>query len=191
MKFTRKEVFTIPNMLSLVRIALMPLFIYQYFCDYKDHFYHAGITLLFSGFTDVLDGFIARHFNMVSDLGKMIDPLADKLTQGVLVVCLSINHPVLLPLLCLFFAKEFTMLLGTVRLLKMDLRPSEAKWWGKLATVVMYMLLSVTLLSDIVPEVPDVIILILAIATAITTLFSLFNYYQTFQEIQNSKEDDK
>lgn len=189
MKITKKDVLTIPNFLSLVRILLVPLFVYQYFANFEYHYYYAGLTLIISGLTDVVDGFIARTFNMISSVGKMLDPFADKLTQGVIVVCLAMNHPLLVPLIVLFYAKEFTMLLGAVRLLKMELRPSEAKWWGKLATVVMYSLLVLTLISDITDVIPDWSIVLMAVIAAICTVFALFNYYLIFQDIRSGKYD--
>jgi cardiolipin synthase len=168
---------------------LVPVFVYQYLAKFENHFYFAGLTLILSGLTDVIDGFIARTFNMISTVGKLLDPIADKLTQGIVVVCLAMNHTILIPLIVLFYAKELTMLLGAVRLLKMELRPSEAKWWGKLATVVMYILLMLTLISDIFPVVPDWGIVVVAVLAAICILFALFNYYQIFQDIQNGKYD--
>lgn len=190
----KKEVFTVPNLLSAFRIVLVPFFIVFYFSEsMKYHYIYAVITLVLSGFSDILDGTIARHFNMISSFGKIIDPLADKLTQGAAVICISINHPILVPLMVLFCAKELTMLLGAYHLLKIGLRPSESKWWGKMCTVIVFILIVFVLITDIFTGIPhhvsSTVIIVLEIATAIGLLFSLFNYYPVFKEIQNGEYD--
>ena len=77
---TRKQLFTIPNLLSLLRLCMIPLIIWLY-CTQKNYALTA-VVLVLSGLTDMVDGYIARRFNMVTDLGKALDPVADKLTQA-------------------------------------------------------------------------------------------------------------
>ena len=78
---------TVPNILSLFRIALIPVLVLTYLsCD--DIWLPASVLVL-SGLTDLLDGWIARHFNQISEIGKLLDPIADKLTQFTVVVCLA------------------------------------------------------------------------------------------------------
>ena len=182
------KIFTIPNILSMVRILLVPVFATLYFWNFEGHFYWAIGALILSGISDVADGTIARHFNMISNFGKIIDPLADKLTQGVAVICIAVKHPSCVPLLILFCAKECTMLLGSYHLLKSGARPSESKWWGKLSTVMMFAFLVVVLISDII-AVPNEIIACFEVIAAICLLFSLFNYYPVFKEIQTGEYD--
>lgn len=104
----------------------------------QNHYVYATLILIVSGLTDVTDGIIARRFHMISTFGKIIDPIADKLTQASVVIAISINHPIFIVLMVLFLVKEFMMLLGSIKLFEIGLRPSEAKWWGKLSTVVIY-----------------------------------------------------
>ena len=78
----KNKIFTIPNVLSFFRILLVPVFVWLY--AFRDERIWALIVLIVSGVTDLLDGFIARHFHMISDLGKMLDPVADKLTAAAL-----------------------------------------------------------------------------------------------------------
>ena len=142
-----KEVFTLPNVLTLIRILLSPLFVVLYF---QARYELATVVLLSSGLTDVLDGIIARKFNLITTVGKVLDPIADKLTQAVIIVCLTINHyndedTLLVFVLILLFAKEFTMLLGAIMLFKSGTRPSESKWWGKLGTIMIYALFVIIL----------------------------------------------
>lgn len=103
----KKELFTIPNMLSLFRLLLIPVYVTIYLNATQDreHFLAAAI-LGISCLTDLIDGQIARHFNMVTNIGKVLDPLADKLTQLSLTVCLSVKYPALRSVLLLFVIKE-------------------------------------------------------------------------------------
>ena len=127
-KNREEAIFTIPNIMSVIRIILIIPFIYFYF---QSRYILSTILLIASGLTDAVDGFIARKFNMISNLGKILDPLADKITQIAVVVCLTIKHAILLPLLIVFGIKELFMLLGATHLLKSGKRPAEAKWWAK------------------------------------------------------------
>lgn len=187
----RKEVFTLPNVLTLIRILLSPLFVVLYF---QARYELATVVLLSSGLTDVLDGIIARKFNLITTVGKVLDPIADKLTQAVIIVCLTINHyndedTLLVFVLILLFAKEFTMLLGAIMLFKSGTRPSESKWWGKLGTIMIYALFVMILMQDIFSAkvIPIQAINVLCIITAICLVFSLFNYYPIFKEIQSGE----
>ena len=185
----KQKVLNIPNILTVIRILLAPAFAVLYLNKF---YITAAIILVLSGFTDVLDGVIARKFNLITTLGKILDPIADKLTQAIIIVCLTINHydhedSLLIFVLILLFAKEFTMLLGAIVLFKSGTRPSESKWWGKLGTVMIYVLFVVILLQDIltIKYIPIIAINVLCVITAICLLFSLFNYYPIFKEIQN------
>ena len=105
----KKDVFTIPNMLSLFRLLLIPVYISIYLNAKTEWDYVLSAAILaVSCLTDLIDGQIARHFNQISNLGKLLDPIADKTTQLTLVICLSIRYPVLKIVLGLFLAKEFT-----------------------------------------------------------------------------------
>ena len=84
--FKKNQILTIPNLLSVVRLALIPVIVWLYSVE-KNYYGAIGVIAL-SAATDIVDGWIARHFNMVSDFGKALDPLADKLTQAALLLCL-------------------------------------------------------------------------------------------------------
>lgn len=89
MKIQKREIFSIPNVLGYIRILLIPLFVWRYLTAQSgaDYYTAAGIVLL-SGLTDLFDGLIARRFHMITELGKVLDPIADKLTQAAIVFCL-------------------------------------------------------------------------------------------------------
>lgn len=175
------RIVTIPNALSLFRILLIPLFVILYFkTDLSGNYWYAVGVLVLSGLTDVLDGIIARRFHMVSDLGKVLDPAADKLTQAAMVICVCINHMYLLPLLILFFIKEFLMVTGAMVLAQSGVKPVAARWWGKLSTVVIYTTLAYVVFTDIFPSLPEAIGMILAAAAAVSILFAFINYARMF-----------
>ena len=90
-RFSKKNILTIPNLISLFRILLIPLIILLY-CG-KKHYTATIMVITISGASDIIDGKIARKFNMVSDVGKVLDPVADKLTQAALVICLIARYP--------------------------------------------------------------------------------------------------
>lgn len=178
-------IITIPNVLSVARILLIPFFFIYYL---KEQFIMATIFLVVSGITDFIDGFIARKFNMISNFGKILDPFADKLTQGSVALCITIKNTYLIPLVALFCLKELFMLIGSFVLLKKGKKPSEAKWWGKLGTVIIYCLLILVLMSDILPAtIPNWSLYAMMIITAISILFSFYNYFLIFKKISAKK----
>ena len=133
---TKGQICTIPNLLSLVRIGLIPLFIWLY-CV-KQEFLWTGIILLLSGITDLVDGWIARRFHMMSDVGKILDPVADKLTQGAMLFCLISRFPLMLAVLILLIIKElFAGAMGLL-VIRRTGQVFGAKWHGKVATCLLY-----------------------------------------------------
>ncbi|HAH79072.1 MAG TPA: CDP-alcohol phosphatidyltransferase family protein [Ruminococcaceae bacterium] len=128
--------FNIPNALTAVRFVLIFPFVFYFI---SNEYLKAGIVLLVSGLTDLLDGWIARQFNQSTELGQMLDPLADKLTQASVAICLAVEEPVLIPLLAIFVVKEALMVTAAIFLIgKNKKKPSGSKWYGKAATVLFY-----------------------------------------------------
>ncbi len=135
----KKDLLTIPNLLSLFRLVLIPIYmvIYLNAATATDYFIAAGI-LAVSCLTDAIDGKIARHFNMISTVGKILDPLADKATQFTLIVCLAIRNPVLWTLVALFVIKEgFQLIAGFLTLRKGEML-TGALISGKICTTVLF-----------------------------------------------------
>ena len=135
----KKEIFTIPNLLSLFRLLLIPVYAGIYLSATEDYqFALAGGILAVSCLTDMVDGKIARRYNLITTLGKVLDPLADKLTQFTLTICLSLKYPVLYPVLALFVIKElFQLALGIIFLRKGKMLPG-ALMAGKVCTTVLF-----------------------------------------------------
>ena len=110
-----KNVFNVPNILSMFRLALIPFFVLSYFSDgMADHYLWAMAIVIVAGMTDVVDGYIARKFNLITSLGKILDPMADKLMQATVLVCLALRHPLVIPMAAIHLLKELTMLIGGV-----------------------------------------------------------------------------
>ncbi len=147
--FKKEQILTIPNLLSVIRLLMIPLIVWLYF-DVK-HYPAATGVLVASGITDIADGIIARKFHMVSDLGKILDPIADKLTQGVLIVCLAIRYKWMSVLIVLFIGKECCMAaLGYLVLKRKDI-VNSAKWYGKANTVFLYAVMMTLILFPNIP----------------------------------------
>ena len=136
----QKKILTIPNLLSLLRIFMIPPLVWLY-CIKEDYF--ATLVLLtLSGITDVADGIIARRFNMISDFGKAFDPVADKLTQAVMLFCLTSRFKLmLLPLLLLVVKETIAAVTGIVSIKKSG-KVMGALWHGKAATVMLYIIMA-------------------------------------------------
>ena len=134
----KSKKFTIPNIISLIRIVLIPVFIAIYFSDMKNAHAWAFLIIILSAISDVADGIIARRFNMVSDLGKVLDPIADKLTQVAIVTILCFKHKTLIPVFCVLFTKELLTAFAAASWFKKGMKPVSARWWGKLSTALLY-----------------------------------------------------
>lgn len=140
MRFSSKEIFTIPNILTYIRLLCVPVFIWLMLDASIGNFnvYIAFGIFVFASVTDVLDGYIARKFNMVSDIGKVTDPLADKLLQVSTMICLAIIGQLHYAFVLVLLLKELYMVLGGVVILKVfkSNYTIEANKWGKIATLV-------------------------------------------------------
>ena len=174
--FTKKQVLTIPNLLSLFRMILIPFIVYFYFTG---RYTTAIILLAVSAFSDVIDGPIARHFNMVSDLGKMLDPLSDKLTEGALIICLISRYKLMIILLLVMIAKETMMVTMGLKAMQID-SINSARWYGKVCTVLLY---ATVLALLIFVKIPRLLANGLIIACIVTAIFTMIMYYRFYTNI--------
>ena len=154
MKDWKKEVFTIPNLLSFFRFLLIPVYMSVYLRAAQPRdFYLAGLILALSCGTDLADGWIARRFHMTSQLGAFLDPLADKATQFILTLCLTVRYPVLVPVLCLLVGKEMFQLLASLFYLRRGKVLCGALMAGKICTAVLFVsLILLVIFPDIDPH---------------------------------------
>ena len=124
----------IPNILTICRILLIPCIIVMLIQEKYDI---AIILFISSGITDILDGYVARKFNIVSDIGKLLDPFADKITQISILIFLSLNEMIPIWILLIVLFKEFMMIAGASFLYGRE-HIVDSKWYGKLSTVIFY-----------------------------------------------------
>lgn len=166
-KLTRDQVLTIPNILSFFRLALIPVIVWLYaFVGSREW---AVLVLLISGLTDILDGFVARKFNMMSDLGKAIDPLADKLTQIALLACLVVDHPLIAIPVAIMVVKETGSFVLRFILYKKTEIVGGAHWHGKANTsLLVVMIILHVLWTDIPKEVSIISIIICSVFMVIS-----------------------
>ena len=143
---------SIPNLLSAFRLLLIPAIVWLYFA--RQEYGWAVALLALSGVTDIADGYIARKYNMVTDLGKVLDPVADKLTQGAVIFCLALRFPAMRILFAVLAVKEILQGIMGYAVLQRTGVVKSAKWYGKLCTGIMYgVMIAHLLLPDIDPAV--------------------------------------
>lgn len=172
----KNEIITIPNILSMLRIAIIPFIIWA-FCV-EQYWLSAGL-ILFSGLTDVIDGYIARHFNMISPLGKALDPIADKLTLISLIIMLCLKNTTLLYLLVIFIIKELIMAIEGILIIKKTGTTYNSRWHGKITTLFLYFTMIVHVVWISIPLTVSAILLVICAILMIMTL--------TLYTIQNVK----
>ena len=177
MKEINKEnkIFTIPNIITMFRIVLIPIFIFCYF-KYENVLINASLILL-SAFSDVIDGIIARKFNLISNLGKYLDPIADKLSLFTLCLCLSIRYNYLFLLFIILLLRDgFMLFMGAKFLLKYKYTYC-AKWYGKVATASCYLCFGLHILWVYIPSIILQIIFLIASCFVLTS----FILYMCFE----------
>lgn len=144
----KKEIMTIPNLLSLFRLILIPVYVVIYLNATEPvHFYIAGGILAVSCLTDLVDGQIARRFNMISTVGKVLDPFADKLTQFTLAICLAVQYPVVWTMVVLIFVKELFQLIAGIVAYRKGQILKGALMSGKICTTVLFLSLIILVLT--------------------------------------------
>ena len=183
---TRKQLFTIPNLLSFLRLCMIPLIIWLY-CAQKNYVLTA-VVLVLSGVTDTIDGFIARRFNMVTDLGKALDPIADKLTQASVMFCLLTRFQMMLvPLLLLIF-KEVCNGIMSLFVIKKTGKVCGADWHGKVCTWLLYAMMFVHIVwFDISRQWSTALISICVIMMTVSfALYMVRNYKMLTNEVTNN-----
>lgn len=166
---TQNKILTIPNLLSLFRLLLIPLIIWMY--TFKKEYFAAGTLLILSGLTDLADGFIARHFNAVSNVGKILDPIADKLTQAAMLFCLVTRFPLMAAPLGVLVLKE--IFIGTTGLL-MIRKTGEvigADFHGKVATTLLYIMMILHIFGISIPAGISAATIGICLVSMIFTLF--------------------
>ena len=129
----------LPNIITALRFALIPLFVKVFFSSLERSLLYSVLIFLLAGVTDILDGYIARKYNIITKWGQAMDPLADKLVQLTVLVCFTIKQFIPLWVIIIYGIKELLMVFGGVFLYtQKDKMVLPANSYGKIATVIFY-----------------------------------------------------
>ncbi|MBE6537910.1 MAG: CDP-alcohol phosphatidyltransferase family protein [Ruminococcaceae bacterium] len=168
------EFFTIPNILSYVRIILVPFIVWSY-CSLHMYYLSAALIVL-SGLTDFVDGYIARHYGMITDFGKIIDPIADKLTQITVVACLAYKYQFMFVLIGVLIFKEIFVGVMGFAVLKVTDVVDGSRWYGKVATIVFYLIMTVLLVFKMSDDIANLLILLCLIGMVVSLVLYTVRY---------------
>ncbi len=174
----------IPNMLSIARIFLVFVFVALFFTG---HIYAALITFLVAGATDVVDGYLARRNNWITNLGKILDPFADKLMQCTVLICLWIGDIIPLWFVIPFFAKElFTLIIGAV-VIKRRSVAVVSKWYGKLTVCLFYGTIVASVVWEAFFDTHPVLGVLIFIPAVVFAFFSLAAYIKHYSYLKHEE----
>jgi cardiolipin synthase len=189
-KFSRKDLWGIPNILCYIRFLLIPFFVILYLkADDPKEYLRAAAVVLASGITDFLDGFIARKFNLITELGKIIDPLADKLTQASLIFVLVVKIKWMFLLLILFVIMQLFLLVAGLVMLKKGTKLSGAKWFGKVSTTVFYAVMLVLVsLPRLGNTVTNILMLVCGGFLLLSFLLYIKEYVDMYRNLRTGNE---
>ncbi len=178
------KILTIPNVLSFLRLIFAAAFVMLYKNDntFTENI-PAIIVLAISGLTDFFDGRIARRFGMISELGKILDPIADKVTEAVIALCLLEKYRIMIALLGTFLVKELFMSICGIVVIKKTGINNGAKWYGKVSTFTFYLCVLTLLLIPGIPEMVANTVVSICIALMI---FALVMYMRLYYRILSS-----
>lgn len=182
MRFEKKN---IPNILSVLRLLMIPLFVWVFFTEEAPKWWCVAVFLS-AEITDVIDGFLARKYGWITEAGKILDPMADKLMQAAAMVCLAIENDIYIWIAVIFFVKELTMVTGALVLAKKISKVTPSSWFGKMATVVFA---AITIIFILYPNNP-VLNILLTVLLASVLIFALLMYYFTiFRKVGKTNKE--
>lgn len=176
-----KEYFSIPNLMGYFRIILVPIYMVLFF-EYLGGgvYWPVIVVIVLSGLTDFLDGKIARKFNMVTQWGKILDPIADKITLGAIVISLAFKYSSIIPMVVLFVVKEFYMGIVGLIAIKKGHKVEGAMWYGKICTFATYGIFIALLIFPTLKITWVNILIVINMIIMIFTLIMYMIYYGKF-----------
>lgn len=188
-KFNKKDLWSIPNILCYIRFMLIPIFVVQYIRAQEPREYIQAAAVVFaSGLTDLLDGFIARTFNMVTELGKLIDPLADKMTQAALIFVLIVKIKWMFLLLIMFVLLQLFLLVAGLAMLKKNKKLDGSKWFGKVSTTVFYaVMLVLVAIPNLSQKIANILMLVCGAFLALSLALYAREYVRMYKEVKREK----
>ena len=180
---------TAPNAMSFIRILLITPFVAFFVTG---HYIPAAVMVGLSGLSDCFDGYVARRFHQESEIGKILDPLADKLTLIACGICLILIEPFVFPLVALLLIKDTLMLTGGTIIIRRGIVPPKSVWYGKVSTVLFYLTLGAIVLMEIIGYENRALTLAMLSVTLLFMVFSLVMYSRMFIALMKKhKEENK
>lgn len=180
-----KNLWTIPNILSMSRIVLAFIIMFIYlFVDFENKTIVITSLIVLSALTDFVDGQIARRCNMISEIGKILDPFADKLTQLILLICLVIKHKWILFVFALFVVREFAISIVAFLAVRKEKKNEGAKIYGKVNTAYFYFSM---LLIFLFPNMKWYLLILLTVSCVLCMIVSFIQYMKYYIGIIKSK----
>ena len=187
-RFSKKEIFSIPNLMGYFRILLIPVFCYLYItAETEQEYLYAALVVFISSLTDLFDGKIARKFHMVTELGKALDPIADKVTHAALAFCLATHYPLMWALIALMAIKEGYMGIMGIVFLKKGKMLDGAMWFGKVCTAVLFAGLVVLFFFF---QIPHTLANGMIVAMMVIMAVTLCMYIPVFQKMKHEEKQD-
>ena len=184
-RFIDMKLKNIPNILSVIRILLVFVFVFVLFG--LNNTYLALLVFLVAGATDVVDGYLARRNNWITNLGKILDPVADKLMQCTVLVCLWIKDIVPWWFVVPFFAKEIlTLLLGFIVIRRRNVT-IVSKWYGKAAVCLFYATIAISIICEEFLSAHPVIAIVIFIPAVVFALAALVAYIKHYSKLKKEK----
>lgn len=176
----------IPNILSIFRLALAPIFAVVYFSGLTSASIYAAIIYILASVTDVADGMIARKYNITTELGKLLDPLGDKVMTFTVLICITIDKVIPVWVVSVFAAKEVLMGIGGLILHKRISSIPPSNYLGKTATVAFFVVCTVLML---VPQISKGTVIVMVTAAIVIMLLAFFRYIVTFSKMVKKGEE--
>ena len=179
----------VPNILSVFRICLVPVFVILYFTDDNEIKYYAILVFIIAGLSDILDGYIARRYDAQSKIGKVLDPLGDKLMTFTVLICITItnfSNYIFLGTVIIFFIKEILMGIGGLIIhKKAHVEIPPANFIGKISTVVFFVVCAALMLFR--THLSTLVSALMLIAAMCLSLIALFVYLNSYIKIMKSR----
>ncbi len=184
----KHEICSIPNLMSLLRLLLIPVFCVLYVrAETRTDYLLASGVVLISSLTDFLDGQVARRFHMITTVGKVLDPVADKLTHAALAVCLAWKHPMMWALFALMIVKEGYMAVMGIRYLRKGQMLNGAQWCGKVSTTVLFVCM---LTMFLFPELPTHAVHGMILIMILFLLYTFYRYAVIYHRLGQGKSNE-
>lgn len=174
----------IPNYITMFRLFLVFVFIFLFNSEIDNKSLCCVVTYILAGASDVADGFLARKFKIVSNFGKLMDPLADKLMQITVALCIASMEPSLTWVPVFLILKELAMVLGAAKLFRKDNIVVQANFFGKLASVIYFM---VFLVLMIFPGINYMVKQVLCLSFVAVSILAFVNYINAYSQVYKRK----